>query len=422
VRVPLAYGTSNLELILPDGIRADVVEPIDTPAVPDAAAALNRALAQPIDAPPLRELVSPGDRVGVVVSDITRATPYPVMLPPLLEHLQRAGEIVFYVATGTHRPNTEQELKRMLGDEVVRSYPIIQNDCLDRDSHRLVGRTASGNDVWILEDFLECDVRIATGFIEPHFFAGFSGGGKAIMPGLALLETIQRNHSAAHMDHPRARWGLTTGNPLWEEIQSAALMAEPSFLLNVTLNRAQEITQVFAGGFLEAHSVGCGHARACAMAPVEAAYDIVVTSNSGAPLDLNLYQSVKGMSAAAQIVRPGGHIIQVADCWDGIPDHGSFGKLLADAASPDDLLDTVREPGFTAQDQWQAHILALILKKATVHFQTHNITDDALRSAFLVPCDDVSARLEAIIAETGPDSRVCVLPEGPQTIPYLAGN
>jgi lactate racemase len=419
VNVHLAYGRTGLDITVPDGPVIDVIEPGFSEGFPDQAAALGNALSEPIGTPPLRELVSPGGKVGIVVSDITRATPYPVILPVLLDHLDAAGEIVFFVATGTHRPNTDTELRTMLGDGVVDHFRIVQNDCGDLKTHRKVGTTATGNDIWLLSEFLDCDVRISTGFIEPHFFAGFSGGGKAIMPGLALLETIQRNHNASNMDHCDARWGVTSGNPLWEEVCQASAMANPSFLLNVTLNRLQNITRVFAGDSVEAHRAGCEYVRRTAMAAVDEPYDIVVASNSGYPLDLNLYQSVKGMSAAAQIVKQHGHIVQVADCWDGIPDHGSYGRLLADARNPDELLAKVRTPGFAAQDQWQAHIHSLIVKKATVHFYSHNLSDKQLRNAFLEPCADVSQLIGDLVERLGPDARVCILPEGPQTIPYV---
>jgi nickel-dependent lactate racemase len=301
----------------------------------------------------------------------------------------------------------------------VERYPIIQNDAHDRGSHRLVATSRGGNDIWLHEGFLRCDTRILTGFIEPHLFAGFSGGGKAVMPGLALLETVLHNHSAANMDHPRARWGIREGNPVWEEIQEAAAMAEPTFLLNVTLNRDREITGVFAGDLEEAHAAGCAFVRETAMVPLEQPFDIVITSNSGYPLDLNLYQSVKGISAAGQIVKDGGSIILVADCWDGIPDHGDYGQLLLEADSLESLLETVRRPGFHRQDSWQAHTQALVCQKAEVFVYSHNLSDEQIESALLTPCSDVGSTVIELMDRYGADAAIGVLPEGPQTIPYL---
>ena len=308
----------------------------------------------------------------------------------------------------------------ILGPDVPGMYRIVQNDCDDEATHRYIGKTSSGNEIFVHSEFLDCDVKILTGFIEPHFFAGYSGGGKAIMPGMALLKTVQFNHRAAHMDHPKARWGITEGNPLWEDVREAARLAEPTFLLNVALNRDKEVTAVFAGDFEEAHKAGCAYVKEHAMSAVEEPYDIVVTSNSGYPLDLNMYQSVKGMSAASQIVKDGGVIIIAADCWDGIPAHGQYGRLLTEAESLDDLLARIRAPGFAVQDMWQAQIHALICKNAAVHFYSDNLTDEQIEGAFMTPCRDIGARVRELVKDRGKDVRICVLPEGPQTIPYVA--
>lgn len=414
--VKLSYGKTGLEIRVPD--HADVIEPKFVPGPEDQLAVVREALQNPIGAEPLGSLVRPHHKVGIVFSDITRATPYNVLLPAILSEISHLPpeNITLYNATGTHRLNTDDELEQILGPGIVDRYRIVQNDCDDDAGHLHIGTTSGGNEIEILSDFLACDVKILTGFIEPHFFAGFSGGGKAIMPGLATLGTIQRNHNAAHMDHPAARWGVTFGNPLWEEVREAAGFVDGTFLLNVSLNRDQEVTAAFAGHYVEAHAAGCVHVKQHAMAPVDALYDVVVTSNSGYPLDLNMYQSVKGMSAALQIVKPGGHIIIAADCWDGIPSHGKYGQLLAEASSLDGLLERIRAPGFFMQDQWQAQIHALICKASTVHFYSDNLTDQQIEDSFMQPCRDIDATVHAL---AGDGARVCVLPEGPQTIPYV---
>ena len=421
MRIKLAYGKTGLEISLPDDVNVTVVEPEYVNGLPDQAGGLRDALRQPIGSPPLKALVKPSDKVGIAFSDITRPTPNHLILPVLLGELAHVPDeqIVLFNSTGTHRPNTEAELRGMLDDEIVDRYRIVQNDATDRNSHVLVGRTTSGNDVWIHREFVECDVRIATGFIEPHLFAGFSGGGKAIMPGLALLETVIRNHSAKNLDSPLACWGITHGNPVWEEIHEVAAMMQPTFLLNVTLNRDQQITGVFAGDFEEAHTQGCAFVREKAMVPVQEPYDIIISSNSGYPLDLNLYQSVKGMSAASQVVKKGGSIIIAADCWDGIPDHGEYAQLLLEAKSLESLLETVRAPGFQRQDMWEAHIQALICLKAEVYFYSHNLSDEQIEGALLRPCHDIEATIAELLQKYGPRATLCVLPEGPQTIPYI---
>ncbi len=426
MKLNLAYGKKGMRFSLPDNADITVIEPKFTERLPDPIKALSESLQHPIGKPPLTEWLNPvlgkgSEKIGIAFSDITRPTPNHIILPVLLDTLSHVPDdrILLFNGTGTHRPNTEDELREMLGEEILSRFKIIQNDAADRSSHILVGRTGSGNDIWIHRDFVDCDARILTGFIEPHFFAGFSGGGKAVMPGLALLETVYRNHNAQYIDHPSVTWGVTLGNPLWEEVQEAAEMAGPSFLLNVTLNRDRQITGVFAGDPRNAHETGCSFVKKNAMAPVSDTFDIVITSNSGYPLDLNLYQSVKGMSAAAQIVREGGSIIIAADCWDGIPDHGEYSKLLREADSLESLLRRVRSPGFLHQDMWQAQVHAQICLKAEVHVYSSNLTDEQIEGAFLKPCRSIEETVFQLLVRYGKNARICVLPEGPQTIPYI---
>ncbi len=422
MNVRLAYGKTGLDVTLPDGLRVDILQPSHVEALTDQAGAVRDALRHPIGSRPLRELVQPSDTVGIVCNDITRPTPYRTILPVVLEELSHIsdGAITLLIANGTHRPSTPEELRTVLGEQIADRFKIVQNDAHDRDAHALVGTTADGNEVWIHKEYLRCDVRILTGFIEPHFFVGFSGGGKACMPGLAALETILRNHCARNMDHPRATWAVTHGNPIWEGIREAALLTLPIFLLNVTLNRDKQITGVFAGDMDQAHERGCAFVRQHALAPVETPYDIVITSNAGAPLDLNLYQAVKGMSAAAQIVKRGGAIIVAADCWDGIPEHGQYKRLLNEAANPRSLLERVRADDSHCQDAWQAQIHAQVCEKADVYLFSRNLTDEQIKGALLKPCRDIAKTVEQLLRVYSRDALICVLPEGPQTIPYIS--
>ncbi|MCD4686870.1 MAG: nickel-dependent lactate racemase [Anaerolineae bacterium] len=422
MHVQLAYGKTGLALTLPDTAAITTIAPVFVAGLPDPGAAIRAALHAPVGVPPLREWVQSGDKVGIVFSDITRPTPNHILLPAILAELEHVSDaqIVLFNATGTHRPNTDAELRGMLSDAVVDRFRIVQNDATEHDAYVLVGRTTRGNDIWLHREFVACDAHILTGFIEPHLFAGFSGGGKAIMPGLAALDTILTNHNAANLDDPRTTWGITAGNPLWEDVREAAHMVARNFLVNVTLNRDKAITGVFAGDLDAAHQAGAAFVKQTAMVPVRQPFDIVITSNSGYPLDLNLYQSVKGMSAAAQIVKPGGAIIVVADCWDGIPDHGEYGQLLQDAQSPQHLLETIRAPGFRRQDMWQAQIQALISENADVYVYSDHLTDAQITEALLHPCTDIAALVDDLLHKYGPDATICVLPEGPQTIPYVA--
>ena len=421
MKIKLAYGKDGLEIDLPGDARVTVVQPRYAEALRNPVAALRAALRRPTGTRPLGQLVGPSDRVGVVFSDLTRPTPNAVILPVLLAELDHIpdSQIVLFNSTGTHRPNTDAELRIMLGGDVTARYRIVQNDASDHSSHIHVGTTSRGNDIRLHREFVECDFHLLTGFIEPHFFAGFSGGGKAVMPGLALLDTVLRNHNAQNIDDPRSNWGVTRGNPIWEDIREAALMVPRNFLLNVTLNRDKRITGVFAGDLDRAHEQGCAFVRSTAMVGMPEPFDIVISTNSGYPLDLNVYQAVKGMSAAAQLVKQGGSIIMAADCWDGIPDHGEYARLLREAEDLPSLLRTVRSPGFLMQDMWEAQIQALIQAKAEVHFFSRHLSDEQMRQAHLIPCRSIEATVEELRRKHGPGASICVLPEGPQTIPYL---
>jgi lactate racemase len=416
----LAYGKQGLEIELPDSWDITVVEPVFIKGLDDPRAALRRALLSPIDSPPLHDLVQASDRVGIIFSDITRPTPNRLLIPAIIDELAYVPDanITLFGALGTHRPNTESELRQMLGDAIFERFRIVQNDAFDPSTQVCLGMSPRGHEIWINRELMDCNAKILTGFIEPHFFAGFSGGGKAIMPGMAGQKTVLGNHDWGMLSHPKATWGETQGNPIWEEIHSVAAQVNPTFLLNVSLNKGKEITGVFAGNLTSAHAAGCAFVKSTSMVPVPHLYDIVITTNSGYPLDLNLYQAVKGMSAASQIVRQGGTIIIAAECWDGIPDHGLYGELLRQAKSPESLLATISAPGFLEQDQWQVQIQGQIQLKAEVYVYSDGLTNNQIRGALFKPCRSIPETMIELMARFGPEAHICILPEGPQTVPY----
>jgi lactate racemase len=421
MQIELAYGKKRLKAEIPDNIHTQVVEPGYVKGLPDQEQAIRNALEKPIGHPSLQSTVKPTQKVAVIFSDITRATPYHTMLPPLLEALSHLPDknITFFCATGTHRPATTNELLTILGDEVVNRFRIVQNAASDPSQQHYVGTTSSGNRILLNRKILEYDLRILTGFIEPHFFAGFSGGGKALMPGMAALETVRRNHAIRNLENPLTRWGYTAGNPLWEEVMEAAELATPLFLLNITLNRDKEITGVFAGDLREAHNLGCVFVKENAMVRLDEAFDIVITSNSGYPLDLNVYQSVKGMSAAERVVRKGGAIIMAAECWDGIPGKSDYETILTSVDSVDALMGFIKVHEQELQDTWQVYFQAMILMKADVFFYS-GLDDEEVKSAHLKPVSNINRLILSLVEKYGPETRICVLPEGPHTIPYLA--
>ena len=421
MRVDLAYGKNGLTVDLPDD-RTTVIEPTFLPALADPRGALIAALRNPIDRPPLRRLVKRDQTVAISVCDITRPAPSATVLPVVLGELAHVprDQVTILVATGTHRGNSDEELEEMLGRDVVRDYRVVNHDAFDRASLAEVGVTSAGVPVVLNRVWTGSDVRIGTGFVEPHLFAGFSGGPKMVAPGLAGIDTVMHLHSAEMLGHPRAVWGVTEGNPVHDAIREAAGMAAPDFSVDVTINRDRGITTVYAGELFTVHRAACQAAKRVAMRPVDRRFDVVVTTNSGYPLDLNLYQSVKGMSAAAQVVSEGGSIICAAECSDGLPDHGEFRQLLAMRDTPQELLEMVNEPGFSRHDQWQVQLQAQIQVRARVLLKSGYLTDEQVRSAHLEPVDDVERATADCLDGYGPDAEVCVLPEGPQTIPYVA--
>jgi nickel-dependent lactate racemase len=421
MQVRLAYGETGLDIEVPGD--AQVIYPQDAQAVPDAAAALTTALRAPVSGPPLAQRVRPGQTVAISVCDGTRAQPSSMMLPAVLAELDGItdpADIVVLVATGTHRANTEAELRVMLGDQVVDSVRVVNHDARDSAGLTWMGTFGAGVPVWLNTEWAGADVKITTGFVEPHFFAGFSGGPKMVAPGLAGLDTVLVLHDAARIGHPCATWGITEGNPVHDDVRAIAAGTGVTFALDVVLNRDKQIVAAFGGDLLPMHTAATALARRLAMRPLAAACDIVVTTGSGFPLDQNLYQSVKGMSAASRVVRDGGMIICAAECRDGYPDHGSYRDVLRSAPTPQALLADISSRAVTIPDQWQVQIQAQIQVRSTVVMHTSYLSDADLSDAHLRQTADISQTIAAEKRRLGPAARICVLPEGPQTIPYLA--
>lgn len=419
-RVRLAYGRTGLEIEVPDD--AVVVTPVHHDAAPDVPAELRRALREPVAGPPLRERVRAGQSVVISACDVTRAQPRHLMIPAVLDEL--AGivddvDVTVLVATGTHRASTPAELEAMFGRAVLDRVRVVDHDARATDTHTAVGTHGAGVPVTLNTTWVQADVRITTGFVEPHFFAGFSGGPKMVAPGLAGLDTVLVLHDAARIGNPRATWGVVEGNPVHDDVRAIAAATGTTFAFDVILNADQEVVAAFGGDLLPMHAAAVERARAVAMVAVDAPFDVVVTTGSGFPLDQNLYQSVKGMSAAAQVCRPGGLIISAAECSDGFPDHGSYREVLTSADSPQELLDLIAAREVTVPDQWQVQVQARIQAAHRVTVYTDGLTAAELAEAHLTRTTDIAATIAEESARLGRPASVCVLPEGPQTIPYV---
>ncbi|RKD76159.1 nickel-dependent lactate racemase [Sinobaca qinghaiensis] len=418
MQTSLLYGKQHLEVNVPED--AYIIEPNNLPALEDQNQAVRDALRNPIDTPPLQSMAKASDKVAIVISDITRPTPNHILVPLLIEELSHIPHEQFVIinGTGTHRDQTEEELVGMLGQWVVDNIRIINNHCHEKDELVNLGRSTFGCDIYLNKEYVEADFRINTGFIEPHFFAGFSGGPKGIMPGIAGIETIMTFHNARMIGDPKSTWGNMEDNPVQNMTREINRVCPPDFLLNVTLNGDKDITGVFAGELFAAHEKGCAFTKEHAMIQCEERFDVVITTNSGYPLDQNLYQAVKGMSAAHKIVKEGGAIIVAAECSDGIPDHGNFAEIFSMADSPQKLLDMINDPEFKMFDQWQVQKQAVIQVWADVYVHS-KLSNEQIEQTMLNPCNDIEQTLEDLKQKYGPDMSVAVLPLGPLTIPYV---
>jgi lactate racemase len=419
MKVHLQYGREGLDVEVP-GTDVTVVEPRFVPGLPDEAAAFREAVRRPIGARPLREIVKASDRVAVVIPDLTRPLPSDRLLPWLFAELAHVPDARFTIVngTGSHRVNTPEELAAMVGGDVLARYRVVNHDSHDPATMLPAGKSRDGEAVSFNREYVEADRRIVLGFVEPHFMAGFSGGYKGIFPAVADIASIMRYHDARTIGDPRSTWGLLEGNPTQAIVRHNGSLLPLDFCVNVTLNRRREITRFFCGDATLAHEAGCAFSKSTAMVACPRPFPVVVTTNSGYPLDQNLYQTVKGMSAAAQIVEEGGYIAAASRCNDGFPEHGNFRKLLFDHPSPRAVLDTIEAPGFSLYDQWEAQLLALIRLRARVGLRSE-LADDDVRRAHLEPIADVGAAVAGELERLGRDAPVAVLPEGPQTIPYV---
>lgn len=420
--VQLAYGKKGYKLKVPANF--DVIEPKFIKEVGSAKEEITKALLSPINSKPLRSLLEGKNDIAISVCDITRAQPRKVVIETIVEHIKDLipiSNIKILIATGTHRANTKDELIEMLGKDIVETLNVINHVCDDKES--LIEMPTSLDDVSVLlnKHWVNADFRITTGFVEPHFFAGFSGGSKLVAPGLAGLKTIMKLHNYKRLNNPNSIWGEVEKNPIQQDVRKIAKETGVDFTLDVALNRDQKITNVFSGDLIDSHNEACNFARETAMVQVSQPYDLVITSNSGYPLDQNLYQTVKGLSAASQIVKDNGEILCLSECSDGIPSHGKFYSLLSEFSDPEQVEGMLSDPNFHCQDQWQVQILSQIAKKSNINLYTEGLSDKEIKNAFMFNAPDPQKFIDQKVKENT-NIRGCVLPEGPITIPVLKNN
>ena len=416
-KILLPYGKGQVPLEVEDGHLAGVLRSgIHAYRPPKSAAELVReSIENPIGSPRLRELAVGRRRITVIASDHTRPVPSRVIMPPMLEEIRSGNpdaEITILVATGLHRTTTKEELAGKFGEEIVARERIVVHDCDDADNLVSLGKLPSGGDLIVNRLAAEADLLVAEGFIEPHFFAGFSGGRKSVLPGIASRATVMYNHNAGFIAHPKARTGVLDGNPIHEDMLFAARAAKLAFVVNVVIDAAHEPIFSVAGDCEAAHRAGREFlASKCQVDAIPA--DIAVSTNGGYPLDQNIYQAVKGMTAAEATVKPGGVIVMFASASDG---HGgaSFHRTFRDEPDLERMMRTflARRPEETIIDQWQSQILARVLLKAKVVFVS-DCDDQTVRDLHMIPAhgaEEAMAKARELVGR--PDYTVTVIPDG----------
>lgn len=422
MRFRLAFGRTGLDIDLPPGHEYQLLECPELQAAPDATAAVEAALESPIAGPPLAVLAAGKKSAAIAVCDITRPAPNPITLPPLLRKLEAAGipraGIRVLIATGLHRKATDAEIRHIVGPEIAASYTVLNHDARNAAEHRRIGTTRSGTPVLVDERFLSADLHISLGFIEPHLMLGFSGGRKLIAPGLAGEATIKELHSSRFMRDARAREGSVEDNPLHAELLEIARMARHDFILDVSLTRGRQIAAVFAGQPEDAHRAGVRWVAAALMQRVPKPFDAVITSGAGYPLDLTYYQTIKGVTAAANYVREGGRILVFGACEEGVG-APEFARMVRQYRTDVEFLRAIEGAPVTV-DQWQLEKLALATAKARVSYCLPGVPGDVLEClwgpAFREPAEAVAA----LFRDLPPKSRVAVVPEGPYVLAAVA--
>ena len=418
-KVFLKYGRGSLPLVMdPELAVWEVLRGEDCPEISPYRESIRESLRNPVNCKPLKEAVKRGEKVVIVTSDGTRPVPHRDIIPEIISELDIPYEdITIIIGTGSHRGNTAEELMEMLGRDLLSKIKVINHDAFDQNENIKIGSTESGGPLYLNRNYIEADRRIVLGFIEPHAFAGFSGGPKGVVPGVAGIETIKHIHSYQMINSPLRGWGRICNNPIRDEIYEMVEMLPPDFLVNVTLNKEKRISGIFSGEYISAHRDGCKYALEKSMIPVNKKYDVVIVTNNGYPLDQNLYQSVKGLLAADQILKERGVIILFSECSDGVPEHGKFDRLVRNRSS-EEILDSLQKSNFTETDQWEAQVWADVIPSNREVYIYSSLSVQDVKSFQLLPLRQYQNEIELILAHYDlPD--VAVLPEGPVAVPFI---
>lgn len=411
------YGDQMIDCRLDEKRIIGELHMAETPVIEDPEAAIKEALAHPIDSKPFKELFKAGETVAIIANDTTRIANTHVFMPIILDELNEVGipdeniKIVF--ALGTHRDMTEAEMISEVGMEAAGRVAMYNSSAKKKEDFVHVGTTSFGTDVWLNRHVVEADHIICTGSVVHHFFAGFGGGRKAILPGVASYETIRQNHSLMLDD--KATLGHLEGNPIYDDQMEGVAMCPPTFLLNVVLNGEKEFTGVFAGHYISAHKAACDFVNSQNGVVIERQAPIVIASTGGYPKDINIYQSQKTMDNAVRAVAPGGVVILLAECREG---SGSpiFDQTVNDFHSIQAIEDSVRHDFQIGRHK--AYAVTRLMKKADFYLMS-SLDDDYARKVFFTPVHSLEEALKLAEAKLGNDAEILLMPHGSYTVPIL---
>jgi len=420
------YGKSGIEVSLDPSWNTTIFRPSKQDIIEDPINAIRNAIKNPIGTPSLKKIVKSKEAIKsvcIVVSDATRPVPSHLLLKGLLKELSdyrvQKDKILVLIATGLHRASRKDEIERILGENLTSNMKIVNHIARDKSSLAYLGNTINNIPLYINKHYYESDLKILTGCVEPHFFFGFSGGRKSIVPGIASVETILANHSAENIASPNARFGIYENNPMAENSTEFAKLIGVDFVVNVSINEKHEITQVAAGDLERVHKKLVNYQLKHIFKEVQEPFDIVVCGNGGYPLDLNLYQAVKSMAIGEMAVKKNGTIISVNECADGIGGgHDEFKELLFSEMSPSEIYKKILNKEIVVPDQWETQVLTRIMMMAEIYIVS-KLKEDEIGNIGLKHAKTVEEAIRKSLNKHGSKAKILFLPNGPQILPIL---
>ena len=420
------YGKQGIEIDLNSSWNVDIFKPIEQPTIKNPVEELRDSINHPISSEPLKKLIEKKksiDQICIVVSDATRPVPTNLILKALVDELNSYGyeddKIIILIATGLHRQSCEEDLIRILGDELKGRLKVIDHVSTDRNSQEYLGETSDKVPIYIDKNYYNSDLKILTGYVEPHFFFGFSGGRKSIVPGISGKETIQANHSAEYIASPYARFGIYRENPMHKNALEAAKIVGVDFIVNVCIDQKHRVTKIAAGDLVKAHESLVDYQLRYAFKNIDNLYDIVICGNGGYPLDLNLYQAVKSMAIGELAVKKGGTIISVNECIEGIGiAQNEFKELLFSGMTPHKIYKKILNKKIIVPDQWEIQILARILSQSEI-FIVSELKENEIGNIGLKYAATVEEAIESSLKKLKNNPKMLILPNGPQILPIF---